>query len=741
MPRFSVIVPAFRVQAYLHACLDSVLAQSFKDYEVVVVDDCSPDACGPIADEYARRDPRVTALHLPRNTGLGPARNAGMARAGGDYLIFLDGDDTLLPDALQTIADRIDATGGPDVLMYDYARTYWTGRSVRNVLAAHLDEGGPATFRLSDRPELLRLLMVVWNKAYRRAFIEAEGFTFPPGYYEDTPWTYPVLMSAGSIAVLDAVCVSYRQRRRGNILSTTSEKHFDVFDQYDRVFAFIDARPELAVWRPVMFRRMLDHFSALFASRDRLPHHSRAAFFRRAAAYGRRYRAPGAPVPRRTLLRHGLLRLGARRTYQALSGAQRLAGRLRRGSAAVRRTVRGVALRTHYRIQSRLPLRSRDAVFAARGGGYTGSPAAIEAKVRELVPGVRTAWICRPADASTVPAGTRHLATGTFAHWTALARSAYLVNDSAFDRGLVKRRGQVLLQTHEGTPLRTVGTDLLDRPAATRDTDFEQLLRSVDTWDFSLSANQHSTLVRERAYPSAYTTLEYGSPRNDVYHRTGPAEVARLRESLGIPAGSTALLYAPAHRDYRRVQRPVLDLERLVRVLGPRFVVLARAPRPTGVDGHRAPHPRIIDVHGHRSVEALALASDALITDYASLMFDYVNLDRPVVLHLADIEAYEAARGTYFDITAFPPGIVARGQDELFDIFASDHWRGSRSAQLRAAFRARFCPYDDGFAAERVVRRVFLGETDGLPLPVPSAARRTPAALPAQDGAGAGVRG
>uniref|UniRef100_UPI001180B51A glycosyltransferase family 2 protein n=1 Tax=Streptomyces sp. wa1071 TaxID=1828217 RepID=UPI001180B51A len=321
MPRFSVIVPAFRVQAYLHACLDSVLAQSFKDYEIVVVDDCSPDACGPIADEYARRDPRVTALHLPRNTGLGPARNAGMGRAAGDYLIFLDGDDTLLPDALQTIADRIDATGEPDVLMYDYARTYWTGRSVRNVLAGHLDEGGPARFRLTDRPELLQLLMVVWNKAYRRAFIEAEGFTFPPGYYEDTPWTYPVLMSAGSIAVLDAVCVSYRQRRRGNILSTTSEKHFDVFDQYDRVFAFIDARPELALWRPVMFRRMLDHFSALFASRDRLPHHRRAAFFRRAAASCRRYRTPGAPVPRRALLRHGLLRLGARRTYQALSGA------------------------------------------------------------------------------------------------------------------------------------------------------------------------------------------------------------------------------------------------------------------------------------------------------------------------------------------------------------------------------------------------------------------------------------
>lgn len=187
MPRFSVIVPAYRVQAYLHACLDSVLNQSFKDHEIIVVDDCSPDACGPIADEYAVRDPRVGVVHLPHNSGLGPARNAGVARATGEYLLFLDGDDTFAPEALQTIADRLDATGRPDVLVYDYARTYWSGESVRNTFSEHLAETGPASFRLADRPELLKVLMVVWNKAYRREFIEAEGFTFPPGYYEDTP--------------------------------------------------------------------------------------------------------------------------------------------------------------------------------------------------------------------------------------------------------------------------------------------------------------------------------------------------------------------------------------------------------------------------------------------------------------------------------------------------------------------------------------------------------------------------
>ncbi|NDZ84935.1 CDP-glycerol:glycerophosphate glycerophosphotransferase, partial [Streptomyces sp. SID10115] len=112
-------------------------------------------------------------------------------------------------------------------------------------------------------------------------------------------------------------------------------------------------------------------------------------------------------------------------------------------------------------------------------------------------------------------------------------------------------------------------------------------------------------------------------------------------------------------------------------------------------------------------------ASDALVTDYSSLMFDYANLDRPIVLHADDWEAYEAARGTYFDVRAFPPGAVARSEDELVDIFATGHWAGSRSAQLRRAFRERFCAFDDGRAAERVVRHVVLGERGGLPSVVP----------------------
>ncbi|GHH31994.1 bifunctional glycosyltransferase/CDP-glycerol:glycerophosphate glycerophosphotransferase [Streptomyces candidus] len=904
MPRFSVIVPAYQVQEYLEQCLDSVLSQSFDDFELIAVDDCSPDACGDLIDEYASRDPRVRPVHLPENAGPGHARNHGTGHARGDYLLFLDGDDTLAPGALQSVSDRLKETDSPDVLLFDHVRTFWTGESERNRFAGELHEEGPASFTLADRPGLLRVPMVAWNKAYSREFVERHGFAFPSGSYEDAPWTYSVLMSAASLATLDEVCVRHRQRRPGNTLSTISLQHFDLFDQYGRVFAFLDSRPELAGWRPVVYRRMLDHFGTVLTRPGRLPRGSRAEFFRRARAHCRQYRTldaagarsrlsdhrrrdaprgaadttpadssrtspqapagtlpgpsgqhsplgtpvatpadsaaapadttgtsalptgatadtaeasavatarqaadtdpgaarpgrlfrttrgsrgprpsrtaartvpgtaagdaaalragaaadavlraqgllgdpgppapfgtPGAPaVPRfaapspRTRLRHALVRFGGHRTYRVLAAGQVGRRAVTRRALAALRTLRAAVLQLHYRVQRQFPVREDQAVFAAYGDrGYSCNPAAIEAKVRDLAPHVRTAWIAAPAHQHTVPLGTRRLRPGSAAYWSALARAKYLVNNGDFDHRLVKRPGQVFLQTQHGTPLKSMGLDLQDRPAA--DTDFEKLLANTDKWDYLLSSNRHSSLVWGRAYPADYTTLDLGYPRNDVFQNATAQDVARIRDALRIPEGTTAVLYAPTHRDYRRTQRLTLDLERLARSLGPRHVILTRAHYSANGPLYRPgshSSARIVDVSEHHSVESLCLASDALVTDYSSLMFDYANLDRPIVLHIDDWEAYEAARGTYFDIRSFPPGAIARNDDELIDIFRTGHWRGSRSAQLRAAFRARFCPYDDGQAAERVVRRVFLGQTEGLPRFVPLE-DRTPAPAP-----------
>ncbi|MET7648622.1 bifunctional glycosyltransferase family 2 protein/CDP-glycerol:glycerophosphate glycerophosphotransferase [Streptomyces sp. NPDC005426] len=735
MPRLTLIVPAYNVQGYVRECLDSVLQQDFTDFEVVAVDDCSPDASGAILDEYAERDARVRVLHLSENVGLGHARNAGIEQATGDYLLFLDSDDTLTPGSLSGIAARLDATDDPDILIYDYARSYWDGRLLPNQRAALLSRSEPAVFTLSERPELLDLLQIVWNKAYRRDFVEAHGFRFPSGYYEDAPWTYTSMVSARSIAILDRICVLYRQRREGgNILRTVSRKHFDVFDQYDRVFAYLDEHPEFDSWRPPLFRKMVDHYLTVMEKPGRLPKDARSEFFHRAAKdYNRRlpqgFERPGGARG----YKYALLGMDSFPALTGVTRANRVRNRARaRNNERIGRAKRA-AMRMIYQSQLRLPVDENLAVFSAYWSrGYTCNPAAIDAELARLAPHIRRVWAVRAEHVSQVPEGVEVAVVGSREYWTALARGKYFINNVNFADSLVKRPGQIHLQTHHGTPLKTMGLDQANYPASTS-MKMEDLLRRCDRWDYSLSSNRFSTTVWERVYPCSYTSLETGYPRNDVLVNAGAEEVAKARHELGAPDGSKVFLYMPTHREYQKEFTPRIDLARLSEELGPDVTLLVRGHyfyKPTGRLAELQASGRVIDVSAHPSVEQLYLAADALITDYSSAMFDYANLDRPIVIFADDWETYKVVRGSYFDLMAEPPGAVATTQARLTEILRSDEWRSQESAAFRGAFRERYCDFDDGRAAERVVRRVFLGEENLLPV-VPLADRK-PAPTPAQ---------
>ena len=98
----SVIVPVYKVEPYLHKCLDSILSQTYQNLEIILVDDGSPDRCGAICDEYAQKDPRVKVIHK-ENGGIATARNAGMRIAAGDYWMFVDSDDWLEADAISNL--------------------------------------------------------------------------------------------------------------------------------------------------------------------------------------------------------------------------------------------------------------------------------------------------------------------------------------------------------------------------------------------------------------------------------------------------------------------------------------------------------------------------------------------------------------------------------------------------------------------------------------------------------------
>ena len=387
-----------------------------------------------------------------------------------------------------------------------------------------------------------------------------------------------------------------------------------------------------------------------------------------------------------------------------MSSLLRSIGRARRG-------LRKRGLQRHYEAELTASLDPNLAAFAAYWyRGYACNPKAIYEKLRELVPEVRGVWIVDREHESKMPTGLDYVVARTKDYYRLLARATYLVNNVNFPNDVVKREGSVHVQTHHGTPLKKMGLDLRDAYFAGQQghMDFEKLLRRSRRWDYSISANAFSTAVWKRAYPLDDRTLEVGYPRNDALANASESEVASIRASLGLESERTAILYAPTHREYAESYVPTLDVGRLARDLGPGFVVLNRVHYfYREVPSHDS---GVVDVSSHPSIEELCLAADALVTDYSALMFDYAVLDRPIVIHAPDWEEYQRLRGTYFDLLAEPPGVVTRTEQEVVDTFRSGAYASPEAARLRAVFRERFCSLDDGHAAERVVRAVWLGD-------------------------------
>ncbi|MFE0892577.1 CDP-glycerol glycerophosphotransferase family protein [Streptomyces rochei] len=727
MPRFSIIVPSHGVAGRLAQALDSVLAQSFGDFELIPVGDSADLAAADVVGDRVERDSRVAPVHSPPSAGLAGARNAGMRAATGAYLLFLDGDDALVPGALGALDARLADTGGVDVLYFEHERVPWWEGEPANPAAPLLAKAPDGAFAPDRAPHLTGVHLPAWSAVYRRTFLTERGLDFTDGHFTDVGFGARVAGRAERVTVLRSVVVRHLVRRQGNRLNLPGPHHAELLDQAELALAHADERGLPDERRGPLFEQLFAAILKTATHPRRLTARERRTFFRRASRLYRRHRPAGFRTPGgRIGVQHRLLAAGSYTGFRALRAANRTAGGL------LRRLPRPQGLRTRllYRRHLRRPLDPGLVVYCAYWGrGYTCNPAAIHAKARELAPHLRSVFLVEADQAHTVPKDVDHAVIGSRRYWEVLARATYLVNNANFAEGVVKRPGSVHLQTQHGTPLKTMGVDQSTYPVvAAASGSFTKLLGRVDRWDYNLSANRHSTRMWERAYPGSYEQLEYGYPRNDVYCTATAEDVARVRRALGVPEGSTAVLYAPTHRDWEAgFGAGALDLEAFCEAAGEDVVVLLRAHYFYDRGGRSAPSGRVIDVTAHRSAEDVCLAADALVTDYSSIMFDYANLDRPIVVYADDWEVYRETRGVYFDLMAAPPGPVARTPEELARVFRDGSWAGRESTALRAAFRERFCEFDDGRAAERVVRRVLLGEPPETLPPVVPLAERVPA--------------
>ena len=235
-PELSVIVPVYKVEAYLQECIDSILDQTFPDFELILIDDGSPDRCPEICDEAARKDPRIRVIHQ-KNGGLSAARNAGIEAAQGAWLSFIDSDDYLTPDYYETLYGAVQRANADCALCgVEYVDEQ---KNVLEEMRAEVPDGVFSGQQILDQcvQKWESPYIVVWNKLYRREVFDT--LRFPVGKLnEDLFVLVPTLEKIQTMVCVPKRMYCYRQRAGSIMNSQMTSRNLDQGWGYYQCFQY-----------------------------------------------------------------------------------------------------------------------------------------------------------------------------------------------------------------------------------------------------------------------------------------------------------------------------------------------------------------------------------------------------------------------------------------------------------------------------------------------------------------------
>ncbi len=237
--KISIIVPVYQVEKYLEKCINSILAQTYKNLEIILVDDGSTDNCPAICDRFQAEDPRIKVIHQ-ENGGLSHARNVGMEHATGDFIGFVDSDDWIEPNMYEVLMSALQETGA-DVAVCNRQVEYEDSKPMQ------INQKSPEKKLYSPEDALRKIFngensifFYAWNKLYKRNVLA--DIEFPKGkLHEDIPWTTQVIGNAKGIVSID--CPLYHYIKRSESLtcndSMAIRRGMDIIEMFTRQIAYI----------------------------------------------------------------------------------------------------------------------------------------------------------------------------------------------------------------------------------------------------------------------------------------------------------------------------------------------------------------------------------------------------------------------------------------------------------------------------------------------------------------------
>lgn len=716
--QISVIVPVYNVELYIRQCLDSLAAQTFSDIEFILVDDGSTDGCPGICDEYAAKYERFHVIHK-ENGGLSDARNVGIEQASGAYLGFVDPDDWVAPDFYAYLYNGIKAYDA-DISVCEYYNVWPKKADATNRPAVRLFEGEGALKALL----LLKIGNYAWNKLYKRELF-ADDIRYPKGKkYEDVQTTYRLFQRVSTVVALPDPKYFYRRRADG--ITGTKSLGNEAMRVYSRMMRYDILEDTVAQWPDVnafLLREIYDYAmefrkAVLVADETSLSHD--ADLFEAVCSFLTSHAEDICTMKGWGGLgrkAYGMLCRPSQASWKQSVAIEKLIERKTKIAAlAPAKKARSNADKLYVDCAT-LPINENLAFVESRAGeDLAGNMLCIVQAL--LARGIKTCVCAKDGHASkvngilqSVGADDARIISKESAEYDEIfSQAKYLFSDMVYPERMVKKEGQVFVNTWHGTPLKMLEYDVVRQRhilgGATRD--FMRCDYFVVPSDYLAEKLLDSSSVQHLC-PGR--VLYSGYPRNSVFFDTKRRQTTR--NALGVE-DIEVFVYMPtwrgtqnAHVDVRGeyAAQSILDFfEGALKDNQVMYVKLHNyAVADVSYEGytHVRPFPDDIDSYSVLNV------ADCLITDYSSVFFDYACTGGKIILFTYDVESYLRDRGLYLDLEELPFPKVMNYEQLAAELDVVKRYDD-------ADFRRAYCTYECADSSQRLLNAVIDGKSDGI---------------------------
>lgn len=754
-------MPVYNVEQYVGMCLESIVHQTLKEIEVIIVNDGSTDGSLAILKEYEAKYPDMVHVYTTENHGVSHARNYGVERATGEYILFADSDDFLELNMCELLYDKARKDNN-DVVICRYYDVYVndTTNEIRKKTSKAYEIIIGRNFDIHDtKYELTHISPFPWDKLYRRTLFER--YKFPEKLrFEDLAIMYCVITGAKSIGVIEDRLYNYRRSNQGSFLSNFSEGTLDVVRALE---LFVDGMKKQNTYEEfaeeveyICARHLLIRYNSIFdtATKGKLkikkeminrsmnflesnfPNWRENRYLKYTASKAsktkiKKYRSRSKMIRTATIREYTPVFVVKifRKLKKFLNQMKKKYDKFAKAKNKVRFIANHIPLIKLIRLPKdvrytlyyeKCPVNSKDVLFESKHGDDIAGNIFqmllamgdekyqdfhIMLTLKENLIGKYTELLAR-YDIDYVDIIT----TDSKEYLKVLATAKYLITDTSFPTYFIKKKEQVYLNTWHGTPLKAMG-----RIVPQREYGLGNVQRNFVIADYLLYQNEFSRDIFVEDYMIAPLfdgqIMLSGYPRNSAFFNENRYD--EIRSELGLE-DMQVLAYMPTWRgllNKKENKKQIAELYdyfyELDGLLRDDQIIYVKL-HPFVKSGlnyedfeHIAPFPEEYETYDFLN------ATDGLITDYSSIMFDYAVSKKKILLFTYDREEYLSNRGMYLDLNQveFP---ICDTVEELAKAISKD--------SSYPCFFKQFCSLDRADTASEVCETLFLNKKPSFSL-------------------------